>query len=100
MALLLLGAAAAALAAAILGDARLRSLAERYAGPVAAQREQMALLLQRPCVRDTAGTVSAAWGEGTWQATRRDGAWLLRDSLQLLRPARVVGASTSVLCPE
>ena len=100
MALVLLSAAAAAFAAAIVGDARLRTLAAGHAAPAALTRAQVDLLVVRPCIRDTAGVVRARWASGAWRARVDAREWRLSDSLRVSGMTRDLVLDARIPCPD
>jgi prepilin-type N-terminal cleavage/methylation domain-containing protein len=99
VALVLMGAASAALAGTLTADRRLRDLSAVYAFAADRARERMELLAALPCSSDTAGTTASPWGSERWRASPSGGHWSLTDSLVLRRMAAPVVIEAHVACP-
>jgi type II secretory pathway pseudopilin PulG len=100
VALAVLGVSMAALALALAGDHRLRSLAAANAGAARNARARLELLATRACPGDTAGAQTEPWGAEVWRAVVNGRTWRLTDSLMLRRSTAPLVIEARVACIE
>jgi prepilin-type N-terminal cleavage/methylation domain-containing protein len=100
VALILAGAAAAALTSGLMGDRVLRELAAANSFAADRARERLEWLAATPCASEASGRSASAVGAETWHASADTFEWYLTDSLLLRRSAAPVIIEARVACPE
>ena len=98
VALVLMGAGAAALVTAVTGDHRLRERSAQNSFAAAAARARLEVLATLPCSGDLSGAVSSARGVEHWHATASAPVWRFTDSVTLQQAPVPIVIAARVAC--